>query len=86
MRNSSRQESRFSNVFATFTSKTKTQESAPLHCDQTVFYDNFLCEEISANGRLVLVAELLVDILVHQRRLSDAGVAKYDDFEERLLS
>ena len=38
-----------------------------------------LCEEVCSDGGLVLVGELLVDILVHERRFTHAGVSKdYD--------
>ena len=35
-------------------------------------------EEVCADGRLVLVGEFLVDVLVHQRRLAHARVAEDD--------
>ena len=35
-------------------------------------------QEVCADGGLVLVGELLVDVLVHQRRLAHARVAEDD--------
>jgi hypothetical protein len=58
-------------------SNTQTLESfltssiPDLHSDQSVIDHNFLCQEISANGGLVLVAEFLVHILVHQGSFTD---------------
>ena len=39
-----------------------------------------------ADRGLVLVGKFLVDVLVHQARLTDAGVAKNDDLEQDFLS
>ena len=72
-----------------------------LHCDQPVVYIHFLGQEISANGGLVLVAELLVHVLVHERSLahpatnghlrallrqSSPGVTEDDDLEKNFLA
>ena len=40
-----------------------------LHCDEAIIDVDFLGKEVGANGGFVLVAELLVYILVHQRSL-----------------
>ena len=42
-----------------------------LHGDETVIDHDLLCQKVCADRGLVLVAELLVDILVHQRGLAD---------------
>ena len=42
-----------------------------LHGDISVVNEDLLGQEVSANGGLVLVGELLVHILVHQRGLAD---------------
>lgn len=44
-----------------------------LHGDEPVVHLHLLCEEVGADGGLVLAAELLVHVLVHQRRLADAA-------------
>ena len=40
-----------------------------LHCDEAIIDVDFLGKEVGADGGFVLVAELLVYILVHQRSL-----------------
>jgi len=59
---------------------------AHLHRDDPVVDHHLFGQEISANGCLVLVGELLVDVLVHQRRLTHARIAQYDHFQQNLLS
>ena len=44
-----------------------------LQSDKLVVNHDFLREEISADGGLVLVAEPLVNVLVHERRLADTA-------------
>ena len=56
-----------------------------MHGYKLVVDHHFLGEEISTDGRLVLVAELLIHVLVHQRRLADARVAEDDHLQEDLL-
>lgn len=65
--------------------KTK-QLLTHLHRHNAIVDNDFLCEEISANCRLVLIGEAFVHILIHQRRLADTRVAQYDDLKENLLS
>ncbi|RUS30123.1 hypothetical protein BC938DRAFT_479821 [Jimgerdemannia flammicorona] len=43
-----------------------------LHRHEPVIDHYLLRQEVGTNGGLILVAELLVHILVHQRRLADA--------------
>jgi hypothetical protein len=52
-----------------------------LHSDQSVVDEDFFGKEIGAYGCFVARAELLVDILVHQTRLSDTRVTKYLPFQ-----
>ena len=55
------------------------RRAAHLHGDEPVVNLHLLCQKVGPNGRLVLAAELLVDILVHKRRLADAaGCTKQD--------
>ena len=49
-----------------------------LHRDQPVVNHHLLGEEVSPDGGLVLVAELFVHVLVHQRRLSHPTVSQND--------
>lgn len=44
---------------------------AYLHGHEAIINKNLLGQEVGTDGGLVLVAELFVDILVHQRSLSD---------------
>jgi len=60
----------------------RERKEADLQCEEAVVDLDLLGEEIGANGGLVLVAELPVDVLVHQRRLADPAVAEDDDLEE----
>ena len=41
-------------------------------------YSHLFGEEVCADGGLILVGELLVNVLVHQRRLAHARVAEDD--------
>ena len=52
-----------------------------LHGDQSVVHHDLLGQEVSPDRGFVLVGEFLVDVLVHQGGLADAGVAKNDNFE-----
>jgi hypothetical protein len=47
---------------------------------------NLLGQEISADGGLVLVRELLVDILVHKRCLADTAITENDNLQQHLLA
>lgn len=53
-----------------------------LHRNNPVIHHDLLRQKVGADGRLVLIVELLVDVLVHDGRLSDAGVAEDDDLEK----
>ena len=44
-----------------------------LHSDETVIDVDLLRQEVRADGGFVLVAELLVHVLVHQRCLAHAA-------------
>lgn len=44
-----------------------------LHCDKSVIHHDLFRQEISAYCGFVLVAELLIHILVHQRGLPHSG-------------
>lgn len=57
-----------------------------LHGDDAVVDHDLLCEEIGADGGLVLVGELLVHVLVHERSLADTTVAEDDNLQENLSS
>lgn len=57
-----------------------------LHRHNAVINDDFLCEKVSADRGLVLIGEAFIHVLVHQRRLSHAGVAQNDDLQQNLLS
>lgn len=59
--------------------------SLHLHGNEPIVDHHFFGQEIGADGRLVLVGELLVDILVHQRRLADARIAQDDHFQKHLF-
>jgi hypothetical protein len=48
--------------------------AAYLHGHKPVIHGNLLSKEVSADGGLVLIAELLVDILIHQRGLSHTAI------------
>ena len=47
---------------------------------------DLLGQEISADGGLVLVGELLVHVLVHERRLANTAVAEDDDLQQHFLA
>lgn len=51
-----------------------------LHCDEPIIHHHFFCEEICSNRCLVLIAEFLINILVHQRSLTNPAVSQNDDF------
>jgi len=53
-----------------------------LHSNQPVIDHDFFCQEVGSDGRLVLVAEPLVHILVHERGLSDTTVAQNNNLEK----
>ena len=53
-----------------------TTKHAHLHRDETIVNHDLLGQEISADSGLVLIAELAVDVLVHQRHLVDTGKRK----------
>lgn len=57
-----------------------------LHCYQSVIHHHFFGEKVCTDSSLVLVAELLVDKLVHERRFTDTRVTKDDDLQQYLLS
>ena len=57
-----------------------------LHGDKLVLNHHLLREEVGTDGRFVLVGELAVDVLVHQRRLADTTVAKDDHLEKDFLA
>lgn len=44
-----------------------------LHRDEPVVHLHLLGEKVRSNGGLILTAELLVNVLVHQRRLAHAA-------------
>lgn len=79
-------------VSATVEGNTETLEtlltgSIPdLHGDDAVVDHDLLCEEISTDGGLVLVGELLVDVLVHERGLADTAVTEDDNLQKNLSS
>jgi len=51
----------------------RSSERAPdLHGDEAVVDHDLLGQKIGANGGLILIGELGVDELVHQRGLADA--------------
>ena len=50
-----------------------TDPGPDLHGDVAVLDKDFFCQEVGADGGLVLDGELAVHILVHERRLSDTG-------------
>jgi len=50
-----------------------------LHGYKSVVHHNLFCQEVSANGSFVLVAELFVNILVHEGGLSHPAVSQNDD-------
>jgi len=54
--------------------------------DKTIVNHDFLGEEISTDGGTVLVGELLVDVLVHQRSLTHTTVTKDDNLQQNLLA
>jgi len=58
---------------------------AHLHCDDPIVDHHLFGQKIGADGCLVLVGELLVDVLVHQRRLTHARITQYDHFQQNLL-
>jgi hypothetical protein len=43
-----------------------SQNVTHLHCHHAIINNNFLCQEISADCGLVLIAESLIYVLVHQ--------------------
>jgi hypothetical protein len=57
-----------------------------LEGNELVVHHHLLRQKIGADRGLVLIAELLVDILVHQAGLTDAAVAQDDDLQQNLLS
>jgi hypothetical protein len=57
-----------------------------LHGDEPVVNHDFFCEEVGADGRFVLVAEFLINILVHQRRFPHARIPQDNDFEQNFSS
>jgi hypothetical protein len=57
-----------------------------LEGDKLVVHHHFLRQKISADRGLVLIAEFLVHILVHQAGLTDAAVAQDNDLQQNLLS
>jgi len=57
-----------------------------LQSHQLVVDHDLLSEEIGTNGGLVLVAVALVNILVHQRGLTDVAITKNDDLQEVFLA
>jgi len=58
---------------------------AHLHRDDPIVDHHLFGQEISADGCLVLVGKLLVDVLVHQRGLTHARITQYDHFQQNLL-
>ena len=71
------------NMFPIIHSPPHLSSSVPdLHGDQPVVHHDFLGQEVSSDGGLVLVTELLVDVLVHQGRLAYAAVAQDDHLED----
>ena len=64
------------------------QRCGPDRASETFFttpHGDLFCEKVCANCRLVLIRELLIDILIHQRSLPDTAVTKDDDFQQNLL-
>jgi len=57
-----------------------------LHSHKFVLKHHLLGKEVSTNSGLVLVGELLVHVLVHERCLADTTVTENDDFEQNLLA
>mmetsp|Transcript_47618 Transcript_47618/g.95305 ORF Transcript_47618/g.95305 Transcript_47618/m.95305 type:complete len:220 (-) Transcript_47618:40-699(-) len=57
-----------------------------LHGHKPVVHIHLLGQEIGSDRCLVLIAELLVDILVHQRRFANPGVTKDDHFQQSLFA
>lgn len=60
-------------------------EIAYLHCDDSIVDHHLFGQKICADSCLVLVGKLLVDVLVHQRRLTHARITQYDHFQQNLL-
>jgi len=59
-----------------------TSSIPQLHRNQPVVDHDFFCQEVGSDSRLVLVAEPLVYVLVHERGLSDTTVAQNNNLEE----
>jgi len=57
-----------------------------LHGHEAVVDHHLLGEKVGSDRRFVLVAEFLVDILVHQRGLADTAVSKNNDFQKDFFS
>jgi len=57
-----------------------------LKSHETIIDHDFLGQEISTDCCTVLVRELLVDVLVHQRSLSHTAVTKDDNLQQNLLT
>jgi hypothetical protein len=57
-----------------------------LEGNELVVDHDLLRQEIGADRGLVLIAEFLVHILVHQAGLTDTAVAQDDDLQQNLLS
>ena len=47
---------------------------------------NLFGQEISTNSGLVLIGELLVHILVHERRLANTAITEDDNLQQHLLA
>lgn len=57
-----------------------------LHCYKSVVHHHFLGEKVCSYCGLVLVTELFIHVLVHERGLPHSGVSQDDDFQQHLLS
>lgn len=57
-----------------------------LHCHQPVIHHHLLGKKICTDCGFILIAELLIDILVHQRGLPNTRIPKNDHLQEHLFT